>query len=81
MPRLSTFSGHGAADDSFAKIPLLDKVTAGKLKSSSSQIPVEDVPLLAFADLGRGDFFALTVEGDSDGPAIAGRIGHHRQPS
>jgi phage repressor protein C with HTH and peptisase S24 domain len=23
------------------------------------------VPLLAFADLGRGDFFALTVEGDS----------------
>jgi SOS-response transcriptional repressor LexA len=59
------FSGHGAADDGIAKIPLLDKVTAGKLKSSSSQIPVEDVPLLAFADLGRGDFFALTVEGDS----------------
>lgn len=46
-------------------VPLLDKVSAGKLKSPSSQIPVEDVPLLAFADLGRGDFFALTVEGDS----------------
>lgn len=48
-----------------ATVPLLDKVTAGKLKSPSSQIPIEDVPLLAYADLGRGDFFALTVEGDS----------------
>jgi SOS-response transcriptional repressor LexA len=48
-----------------ARVPLLDKVAAGKLRSSTSQIPVEDVPLLAFADLGRGDFFALTVEGDS----------------
>jgi len=46
-------------------IPLLDKVTAGRLKAASSQIPVEDVPLLAFADLGRGEFFALTVDGDS----------------
>lgn len=46
-------------------IPLLDKVTAGKLRAPSSQIPVEDVPLLAFADLGRGNFFGLTVEGDS----------------
>lgn len=46
-------------------VPLLDRVTAGRLKSPSSQIPLEDVPLLAFADLGRGEFFALTVEGDS----------------
>jgi SOS-response transcriptional repressor LexA len=46
-------------------VPLLDKVAAGKLKSQNSQIPVDDVPLLAFADLGRGDWFALTVEGDS----------------
>jgi SOS-response transcriptional repressor LexA len=48
-----------------ARIPLLDTVTAGKLRAPSSQIPVEDVPLLAFADLGRGEFFALTVQGDS----------------
>lgn len=47
------------------QVPLLDNVTAGKLKTPSSQIPVEDVTLLAFADLGRGEFFALTVEGDS----------------
>ena len=58
------FSGHGAAIE-ISKIPLLDKVAAGKLAPPSTQIPVEDVPLLAFADLGRGDFFALTVEGDS----------------
>jgi SOS-response transcriptional repressor LexA len=49
----------------FTQVPLLDSVTAGKLRSPSSQIPVEDVPLLAFFDLGRGDFFALKVEGDS----------------
>lgn len=47
-------------------VPLLDTVTAGKLKTPSSQIPVEDVPLLAFADLGRGEFFALRLEDDAD---------------
>jgi SOS-response transcriptional repressor LexA len=46
-------------------IPMLDSVTAGRLRAPTSQIPVEDVPLLAFADLGRGEFFALKVEGDS----------------
>lgn len=46
-------------------VPLLSWVSAGKLASAESQIPVEDVPLLAFADLGRGEFFALKVEGDS----------------
>ncbi|WP_315759338.1 S24 family peptidase [Bradyrhizobium sp. SZCCHNRI2007] len=46
-------------------VPLLDRVTAGRLRSPASQIPVEDVPLLAFADLGRGEFFALEVDGDS----------------
>jgi SOS-response transcriptional repressor LexA len=46
-------------------VPLLDSVTAGRLASPASQIPVEKVPLLAFADLGRGEFFALRVEGDS----------------
>lgn len=47
------------------KVPLIEWVTAGKLAEPRSQIPVEDVPLLAFADLGTGDFFALTVEGTS----------------
>jgi SOS-response transcriptional repressor LexA len=46
-------------------VPLLDWVSAGRLAESRSQIPVEDVPLLAFADLGPGDWFALTVEGTS----------------
>ncbi|RTL52914.1 MAG: hypothetical protein EKK40_07130 [Bradyrhizobiaceae bacterium] len=46
-------------------VPLLDRVAAGKLKQPLSQLPVEDLPLLAFSDLGRGDWIALTVEGDS----------------
>lgn len=46
-------------------VPLLDAVTAGKLASPSSQIPIGDVPLLAYADLGPGDFFALHVDGTS----------------
>lgn len=50
----------------FQRVPLLDTVTAGKLKAPSSQIPLEDVPLLAFADLGRGEWFALKVESDAD---------------
>jgi SOS-response transcriptional repressor LexA len=46
-------------------VPVLDWVSAGKLTEPGSQIPVEDVPLLAFADLGRGEFFALRVDGTS----------------
>lgn len=47
------------------QVPLLEKVTAGKLKQSMSQLPPGDFPKLAFSGLGRGTFFALTVEGDS----------------
>lgn len=47
------------------KVPLVDWVSAGQLAEPKSQIPVEDVPLLAFADLGAGDFFALKVAGTS----------------
>ena len=46
-------------------VPLIDYVTAGRLTRPSSQIPVEDVPLFAFADLGPGEFFALQVSGTS----------------
>jgi SOS-response transcriptional repressor LexA len=48
-----------------SRVPLLSYVSAGRLIEPRSQIPVEDVPLLAFADLGRGEFFALRVSGDS----------------
>lgn len=50
----------------YVDVPLLDQVSAGRLKTPSSQIPVEDVPLLAFVDLGRGDWFALKLEADAD---------------
>jgi len=54
-----------AAPTEISAVPLLSWVNAGTLVSAESQLPIEDVPLLAFADLGRGDFFALTVTGDS----------------
>lgn len=47
------------------RIPLVSWVSAGKLTDVESQLDITEVPLLAFADLGRGEFFALTVEGDS----------------
>jgi len=52
------------------EVPLLGTVTAGAPKSPFSQIPVEDVPLLAFADLGRGEWFALKVEDRGDGDSM-----------
>lgn len=52
------------------EVPLLDSVTAGRLRAPSSQIPMEDVPLLAFADLGRGDWFALRVDEKGDGDSM-----------
>ena len=46
-------------------VPVIDYVQAGKLVAPSSQIQVEDVPLLAFADLGAGEWFGLRVQGSS----------------
>lgn len=47
------------------RVPVLDEVSAGRLSAPNSQILIEDVPLLAFTDLGRGAFFALRVKGNS----------------
>ncbi|WP_081494571.1 S24 family peptidase [Bradyrhizobium yuanmingense] len=46
-------------------ISVLDWVAAGMLHEPASQIPVEDVPKLALADLGVGQFFALRIQGTS----------------
>lgn len=46
-------------------VKLVDKVPAGQLAAPASQVPLEGLPTMIFADLGRGDFIALTVEGDS----------------
>jgi SOS-response transcriptional repressor LexA len=47
------------------RIPLLSWVSAGRFADATSQLPSEDVPMMAFADLGPGDYFALKVVGDS----------------
>lgn len=48
-----------------AIVRLVDSVPAGKLTAPMSQEAQELLPTIAFANLGRGDFIALTVEGDS----------------
>ena len=63
--RLGQSVGALFGEDTPRRVPLLSWVSAGRLSDASSQLPVEDVPLLAFSDLGSGDFFALRVQGDS----------------
>lgn len=46
-------------------LPLVDWVAAGSLSEPSSQVPESDVPRVAFVDLPRGDYIALTVKGTS----------------
>lgn len=50
---------------SLVHVPLISWVSAGRMADANSQIPLSDVPLLAFADLGPGDYFATRVKGDS----------------
>jgi SOS-response transcriptional repressor LexA len=47
------------------RVPVLSWVSAGKFRDVAQPLPLSKVPLLAFSDLGSGDFFALRVEGDS----------------
>lgn len=68
MLAIEEITGYRAPVEAASKqalVPVLDMVSAGKLADLSTQIPAEDVPLVAFADLGPGDFFALRVVGDS----------------
>jgi len=52
------------------EIPLIDYVTAGKLRSPMSQLDPSEWPLFAFADLGPGEWFALRVEDKGDGDSM-----------
>lgn len=63
MLAISEITGHPLPG--ITLVPELTWVSAGKLVDSSTQTPLQDVKLLAFPDLGPGDFFALRVEGDS----------------
>lgn len=47
------------------QVPLISWVSAGRLADADSQIPVDEAKRIAMDDLGRGEFFALRVEGDS----------------
>lgn len=61
----SGFTAPKPHDRGLAYVRLMDSVPAGKLAAPMSQVALDQLPLLIFADLGRGDYIALTVEGDS----------------
>lgn len=65
IEEITGFPAPAEARSALVPVPLVDWVSAGKLSDAASQLPVEKVPLLAFADLGQGDFFATRVRGDS----------------
>lgn len=65
IEEITGFPAPAEARSGLVPVPLVDWVSAGKLSDATSQLPVEKVPLLAFADLGHGDFFATRVKGDS----------------
>lgn len=50
---------------SVRRVPVISWVSAGQLADAGSQIPIEDAPVMSMSNLGRGEFFALRVEGDS----------------
>jgi len=49
----------------FSLIPVITWISAGSLADSKTDIPIQDAPKIAVADLGSGEFFALRVEGTS----------------
>jgi SOS-response transcriptional repressor LexA len=65
IEEVTGFPAPAEARSALVPVPLVDWVSASKLSDIASQLPVEKVPLLAFADLGQGDFFATRVVGDS----------------
>lgn len=65
---IERITGHPAPTEvtaEMARVPLISWVSAGVLADASTQVPIEDLPILAFTDLGVGEYFALRVEGDS----------------
>jgi len=52
-------------DRTTAIVRLVDSVPAGKLASPMSQAALDQLPLLILHGLDRGDYIALTVDGDS----------------
>lgn len=52
-------------DKRMAFVRLVDSVPAGKLAAPMSQLGLDQLPLLIIDGLGRGEYIALTVDGDS----------------
>jgi SOS-response transcriptional repressor LexA len=65
IEEITKYPAPAEANSKQTLVPLIDFATAGRLANPATQIPVEGVPLIAFADIGSGDFFALRVEDDS----------------
>src|SRR5581483_9503950 len=65
IEEITGFPAPSQTNERIARVPLISWVSAGRLVDAASQVPAEELPLFVFAGLGRGEFFALRVEGDS----------------
>lgn len=59
-----TMARHAPASR-FISVPIISWVSAGRLAEPTEQISYDDSPKLNIADLGEGEFFALSVVGTS----------------
>lgn len=48
------------------RIPLLDRISAGKLRAPVSQIPEREIKWLTLSGMGPGDFVAFQLDADAD---------------
>jgi len=61
----SGYSAPTPDDKNTVIVRLVDSVPAGKLAAPMSQLAMEQLPLMIFNNLDRGEYIALTVDGDS----------------
>lgn len=65
MLAIASITGYPLPGQVVTEVPLVSWVSAGRMADASTQVPLRDVPLLAFTDLGAGDYIALRVTGTS----------------
>jgi SOS-response transcriptional repressor LexA len=63
MLAISRITGHPIPG--VTMVPLISRVSAGQLLDPQSEVALDEAEWLPFQGLGAGEYFALSVEGDS----------------